>query len=149
MGDARDELVASLVPERVVDVLEVVEVEEQDGTALAVAPGVRHLTRELADETAAVEQAGERVVVGEVLEVAGELLPLLDVLRLANAIERLAGAIAHERGSHEDPGDLTLGMYASRLDLVAGDLPGYELCQERRFFLHVLRMAESPEVERL
>ena len=88
-------------------------------------------------------------MVGEVLQVAGELLALLDVLRLANAIERLAGVVAHERGSHQDPDDLTFSMYASRLDLVSMDLPCYELCQERRFFLYVLRMDESPEVKRL
>jgi hypothetical protein len=88
-------------------------------------------------------------VVGEVLQVPGELLALLDVLRLADAVERLAGVVAHERGSHQGPDDLALGMYASRLDLVAGDLPRYELFQKRRFFLHVLRMDESPEVERL
>ena len=80
---------------------------------------------------------------------AGEVLALLDVLCLADAVERLAGVVAHERGGDEHPDDVTLGVDASHFDLVVLDLPGHELCQERCVFCHVLGMSESLDAERL
>ena len=63
LGDGREQPVAGRVPQRVVDVLEVVEVEEQDDRHAARR---RVLDRgvDLLGEQAAVGEAGQRVVVG-------------------------------------------------------------------------------------
>ena len=82
-GDRAEQLVAGGVAERVVDVLEVVEVERR-----ARAPRCRSARRTASDavelllEAAAVEQPGQRVVVGEVLQLALEALAVGDVLHL-------------------------------------------------------------------
>ncbi len=88
VGDGRDELVAGAVAERVVDVLEVVEVEREHRAAGAVALRRGELAGELLLEAAAVEERGDRVVVGEVLELALEALALGDVLHLGDAVQR-------------------------------------------------------------
>ena len=55
-GDAAKQVVAGAVAERVVDVLEVVEVEHQHGAAAAVAPHLGDPLVELVLEPAAVER---------------------------------------------------------------------------------------------
>ena len=78
-ADGADDLVAGLVAARVVDVLEAVEVEQEQRAAAAVAGGVADELGQLLVEAAAVEQVGQRVVVGQVLELGLEALALRDV----------------------------------------------------------------------
>ena len=66
--DRDEELVAGVVPERVVDLLEVVEVEQQQGAGRTVPAAPVEVALELALEAAPVGQPGEHVVVGEVGE---------------------------------------------------------------------------------
>ncbi len=84
-GDARtdlaQDLVAAVVPERVVDLLEPVEVEQHDADAAPTGRRGEQLRLELAGEGGAVGEAGERVVVrlvrlpdGGLLELSGEQL---------------------------------------------------------------------------
>ena len=67
VGEAADQLVAGMVAERVVDVLEAVDVDAGDGEPGAVALGRLGEGDELGFEQAPVGQAGQRVVIGEML----------------------------------------------------------------------------------
>ena len=68
LGHLAQQLVADRVAERVVDDLEAVEVEEEDGQPLVVAVGLRHGERQAVVEEEAVGQVRQRVVEGEVLD---------------------------------------------------------------------------------
>lgn len=61
-GHLAQELVAELVAQRVVDVLEAVQVEEHHGHARAVAPRQRQRVLQPVFQRAAVQQAGQRIV---------------------------------------------------------------------------------------
>ena len=76
-GDLADQVVAGVVAERVVDRLEAVDVDDHHRAAAAVAGAEGDVLVELGAEAAAVEQAGQRVVVGQVAELGlGPLGPL-------------------------------------------------------------------------
>ena len=78
LGDEAQQLVTGGMAERVVDVLEVVEIHEQGrDPAGAVAPDQR--VREPIDEQDAVRQAGQRVVQRLVAQLVLEVLPVADV----------------------------------------------------------------------
>ena len=66
-GDQLEQPVPLLVPQGVVDRLETVEVEEQQSENLTVALGPRHRLVQAVQEQTAVREAGQRVVVGEVV----------------------------------------------------------------------------------
>ncbi len=87
MRDLHHHLVTGVVPQRVVDVLEVVDINNENGAPTAVAPHSGDLARELALEAPPVEEPGERVMVGEVRELHLEQLALLDVLDLVDAVQ--------------------------------------------------------------
>src|SRR3970040_1426221 len=75
------DLVAHLVAEAVVDVLETVEVEEQDAHAAAVALGVEQRLPQPVGEQDPVRQTGEGVVLREELDALLGALALGDVAR--------------------------------------------------------------------
>ena len=89
--DRDDQLVAGVVPERVVDGLELVEVEDEQSAFGSVAFDVFDVAVELGFELAAVQEAGERVVVGHELQLGLEPFAVGDVEELA---EQPAGASA-------------------------------------------------------
>ena len=75
VGDPDEQLVAGVVAQGVVDRLEAVEVEDQQRAGGAVAAALGDLGLHRGRESAAVQQAGERVVVDEVAHAAlGEAL---------------------------------------------------------------------------
>ena len=95
MADVDEQAVAGLVAERVVDDLEAVEVEEEDGdAALAPARAPQRLA-EAVEEQRAVGQPGERVVQRAVGELELGALALGDVARDAHHLQRLAAGAAH------------------------------------------------------
>ena len=102
LGDPAEELVAVIVAERVVDDLELVEVEEEDRSG-AVGVGMQR-TGDGTDHGLAVREPGERVVVGLPLELGLERLALPHVARDARDELRLAGCVAvlEERRPHRD-----------------------------------------------
>ena len=67
-GDAADQAVAGVVAVSVVDRLEAVDVDDHHRPLAAVAGAEGDVLVELGAEAAAVEQAGQRVVVGEVAQ---------------------------------------------------------------------------------
>ena len=88
LGDGDEQVVADRVAERVVDGLEVVDVDEQHGDRRL---GQRERLLDAVDEQRAVREAGERVVVGLVLELALELAQLPHRLLEAVVLERDRG----------------------------------------------------------
>ena len=104
-GDAED-LVADRVAQRVVDPLEVVEVDEQDAEVRAALLGQRERLRHLLPQQVAVRQSRERVEVGEAPHLRldarlaperdGELPHLVRVERLLEENSLSAGGIRAE-----------------------------------------------------
>ena len=78
LGDLFEQLVARLPAEGVVDDLEPVDVHHGNGEPALLALGRAHVLDEALVEQAAVGEAGERVVIGEVIE----------LLRLRDVVER-------------------------------------------------------------
>ena len=68
VGDLADQVVAGVVAEAVVDRLEAVDVDDHHRALAAVAGAEGDVLVELGAEAAAVEEAGQRVVVGEVAQ---------------------------------------------------------------------------------
>jgi hypothetical protein len=117
---ALQKVVARLVAEGVVDVLEVVQVDHENGARGAVARHPLGLTGELLLETAPVDEPRQEVVIGQVLEALRQLLALGDVLNLGNEMERPAPIVPHERHSEKPPDVVAPGMAIALLNLVAG-----------------------------
>ena len=97
-GDGLQQLVADRMAERVVDRLEVVEVEEEDRV---VAPARGEQLAELVEEQRAVGQAGQRVVVGLVLEAALQLAQLGDEVLQPVVLQRHAGVVGQRAEERE------------------------------------------------
>ncbi len=87
-GHGEQQFVAGLVAERVVDLLESVEIDQDHRAALAVSAAGAKPPAKLGVEAAAVDQPGERIVVGEVLEFALEQAALGHVLDLDDQVAR-------------------------------------------------------------
>ena len=98
---ARDRLqqrVAGGMAEKVVDLLEAVEVDAEQRQLAAVRGGHRDLAVELAVEAAAIGQAGQRIVLGEVAQIGFGLLARADVAD-GDRLPRLVGE--GHRACHE------------------------------------------------
>ena len=126
-GDRLERVVARLVAVRVVDPLEVVEVDHHQARHLAVALRARDLQVQVVLEQAAVAQAGERVVVGEVAQV---LLELACARRCPGAA-RCSAAARRSRSRTSDieriaDDGLSGGVEVALLDLEGGDLAGQQ-----------------------
>jgi hypothetical protein len=80
LGEDPEQLVAGGVAERIVDLLEAVEVHVEEGESVALLLRGRHRLGELVHEEAPVSQPGQAVEVGAVSEVAFGLPPRRDVL---------------------------------------------------------------------
>ena len=91
-GDIDQHLVAAAVAERVVDVLEAVDVDMQQRERRAVALRERHREVDPVGKHTAVRQPGEHVAVGECVDAAHRLDPLGDVAERIDAADRLAAA---------------------------------------------------------
>ncbi len=126
--------IAGKVAERVVHALEVVEVDEQQRERGAARAGLRHQRLGLLDEGVAVRQAGERIVVREVVDALARLDAVAQVAHdrhaqaLALVVQRAhdelhrdaAAVLVVDRGL---VGDLGAGGHdrADALALVGGD----------------------------
>ena len=102
--DAPDQLVPGVMSEGIVDVFEVVEVENQQRAPAPVVSRLGELPGQLLLEAMTVEQAGQCIVISEVLELGLKALALRDVVeghdgtqQLAAFDDRRAGALDWER----------------------------------------------------
>src|SRR5262249_34912962 len=98
LGDLLEELVAGGVAESVVDVLEAVEVEEEDGGLALAAPRVGERLAQAVAEQAAVRQAGEWIMQGEMSDLLLRASALGDVLGAGDERFRLAARVGDHIG---------------------------------------------------
>ena len=115
LGDLLQHAVAEAVAEGVVDGLEVVDVDEQQREAL-LAAGARQRARQVRRELAAVGQLGERIVVGQVMQLARALGDVALEFRLVGAQLRfrMLDAIGHGVEGVGQLGDLAPSRRAVR-----------------------------------
>ncbi len=144
-GDALEQIVARLVAERVVDVLEVVEIDQKHCARRAVARTPLHLLGQFLLEAAPVEQTGQEIVIDHVFEASRQLLALRDVLDLRDHVERLNPIIADQRDGHEHPELMAPGVAVALLDLVALDLAVQQLSQLLGVEIDVVRIRDGLE----
>ena len=97
-GHAANQLVAGLVAERIVDLLQVVEVDHEQGSLRPIAPSAPHVRLELALEAAPVQPPREGIVVGQVVQLFLVAAALADVQDLGQEVGGLALGVAQERG---------------------------------------------------
>lgn len=120
MGDFEQQHVALAVAQRVVDVLEAVKVDPQQGQGGALAEGVL----EVRAQQGAVGQAGELVVVRQLLYALGSLFALGHVFFVGEVAGDLALGVAHRVNEHR------FGVFAAAFAAVAQfALPGFALCE--------------------
>ena len=105
------------MPELIVDGLEVVEIENDDGCGFVPAIGERLAAIELGVETATVQQAREWVTLGEVLQLLFETLAVTDVLHLHHEVARRTITFDHERRRPLDEHFLAVTPSATALPL--------------------------------
>ncbi len=146
--DAPEEIVARLVAEGVVDVLEVVQVDHEHRALGSVARHPLHLAGQLLLEAPPVEEAGQEIVVDQVLEACRQLLALRDVLDLRHEVERLATLISDQRDGQEHPEVMPAGMTVALLDLVARDLAAEEVVEGAFVAVDVLGVRDGVESRR-
>ncbi|MDT4836609.1 hypothetical protein FQZ97_703160 [compost metagenome] len=79
LGHLLQQLVAHIVAEGVVEILEVVQIDEQQGAVQLVASALRQGMLQAVEQQAAVGQAGEQVVEGQAVDLREVLLVLADV----------------------------------------------------------------------
>ena len=125
--DRLEDVVAGLVAVRVVDALEVVDVDVQDRGAAVGPAGPLALPLELLLEPATVEQTGQRVVLGETGQLSLDALSLVDVLHLRDEVERLVVHAAHERDGEHHPDRFSVGTHVPFLHLIRAHLAGQQL----------------------
>jgi hypothetical protein len=137
LGGDLEQPVARLVPHRVVDLLEVVEVAEDGRHALAVLAGRVERAGHALGEQHAVGEPGERVVVRLVGELALERLALGDVVGHADdghlRPERLDARDGERRPAH-----LAVVAHEAALDGRAAPPPGEDLAEQRGHHAAVL-----------
>ena len=112
----------------------------------AAAPAARvDLLGEDLLEGAAVQQAGERVMVGEVAQAVLGALAALDVLHLDEEVDRPVG-VAHQRRAHQHPRRRPAMHHHGQLLPDGRLLPGHELAGAPADPRHVVREQDRADV---
>jgi hypothetical protein len=93
--DRLQERVAHVVPERIVDVLEAVEVDEDHADAALRAPGLLHGQAQALDAQRAVGQLGQHVVQGQEADALLAALAVADVDRREDVVRDAVRPVAH------------------------------------------------------
>ena len=122
-GNALEEIVAGLVAETIVDVLEMIEIDDEDSSGSSVPRRSFNFPSQFPFEPPPVVETRQEVVIDEILELPRPLLALGNILYLVDDIERAAVRIANDRYGEQHPDEVAPGMAIALLDLVAGNLP--------------------------
>src|SRR5208282_4429309 len=121
--DLEEEVIPGVVSVMVVDRLETVQVDEEEGEAPLLPPGPGHGTLEPIEEQGAIGQGRQGIIVGEALEALLEPAPLGDVAENGDDANGLAaragyggdGDLLDERCAvGADGGDLASPAFARR-----------------------------------
>ena len=103
MRHGLQQLVSAVMAERVVDQLEVIEIDQRDcDDAFAALRAQHHLAQAVVHQQA-VGQAGNRIVIGQVLELFLVELGLGDVLDGAFVKQQIARFVLHRAGIFRNP----------------------------------------------
>ena len=137
-ADLLQQLVAGVVAERVVDLLEAVEVHQQHRDLLAVALGgdrsaCSTRSRNSTRFGSPVSESWQRLVaveLGLALERLFGELALGDVLEHADGEARLAGRVAHQRHRHVSPDGRAVLAQVALFDPVAIALAGHDVAED-------------------
>ena len=144
-GDRLEQVVAGFVAEPVVDVFEMIQIDQQDGPAAAIAGRRLGLLGQRLLEAPAVEQCRQKIVIDEVFQTPLELLALGDVLHLRDEMQREAVVVADERDVQQHPHRVAPGMLVSLLDLIRRDAPVEQLQILSRVDVDVVRIRQVAE----
>src|SRR5438309_2063686 len=109
--------VARAVPERIVHLLEVVQVDEHRRHLAVAALREVHCLLEAVIEQAPVGQTGERIVIGEEAHRVLAALARRDVLRDADHAVDLAGRVEHWHAPQAEPNKAPVGRSDAVLDV--------------------------------
>ena len=123
--------VAGLVAERVVDELEVVEVEVEERERAVGAAGAAEVAADLLLQERPVREAGEAVVVGEERDLGLGALALGDVLPRAQDRGDAAGAVVEDRVAPGDRARLAAAGLHERLEARARGVDAGHQAHER------------------
>ena len=93
-GNALQEIVAGLVAETIVDVLEMIQIDDEDGSGGPVPRRSLDLPTQFPFKPPSVVKTGQEVVIGEILELPCPLPALGDILYLVDDVERATFRIA-------------------------------------------------------
>ncbi len=136
-------------PERVVDELEAVEVEVEDGEHPAlVALRARDGELEVIHEERAVRQPGERVVEGVVVELLLGDAAVGDVLNLEDEVDALAVRVARERDAPVHPDLVPVLVDVALLHLRGGGAALEQLADVGERGAQIVRVRDGQEVGR-
>ena len=133
----------------IIDHLELIEIQHQHGTVAAVATAVGQLPVYIDAKTPLVVEGGERIVVGEELQLPHEMLAFGDVLDLhdQHPLHRTAVVIGRCHG-HQPPGAIPIGMLEALLEgagfHLAAEQPGDQVFMESHIVgMHQLRKRQA------
>ena len=135
-GDAAQQLIADGMAELVVDRLEAVQVHHQHRAALPQTGVPLELTIELLIEPAPIEQAGQQIMIDDVLQLALKPATLGDVLHLVDHRQR---CLPVARGREPDSHRVAVGASQPELCHVLRELPGQQTPPALSIELSVLR----------
>src|SRR6185503_13087464 len=142
------QLVAYQMTEAIVDDLEAVEVEEQQGEHPLRHPlDARHCKPQMIHEERPARQAGERIAKRVRQPLFGSLSGG-DVLDLKYAARRDALQIARYRRTHQSPHCVTESVNKSLLHRIDRNVGGEHVCKPERRYLDIVRMDETRKVIR-
>nr|GEU28309.1 hypothetical protein [Tanacetum cinerariifolium] len=134
--------VALVVAQGVVDFLEVVEVDEQDGQPRVLAPALDQVLLQAVEQHAAVGQLGQRIEIGLLpdqrlaLLGGGHILDHAQVVRV-QAVFRIDGG-----DRHVDPGQNAVGADHAAGAFESGNAPHHQQTHLLLVLRHVVRMGD-------
>ena len=137
------------MPERVVDELEVVQVEHDHCAPAAVARLAHPMAVELALEAAAVQQSRQRVVVGQVHELLLRAPAVGDVLDLGDQLQRASIGVAQHGHLHRHPHRTPFSVNEAFLTPKAVRVAGKQRRDLLFLFAEVIRVGDRLRISRL
>src|SRR4051794_15594769 len=145
LADVLEHLIAGVMSKRVIDGLEVVEVEHQHRSPLAIALDPTQLLLQRTLEEPAVVQPGQVIASSEALQLAVEPLSVGDVLHLRHETPSVAVFIASQGHPQLRPYRRAVTAQVALLQLVARDAAAKQFAEELDVGVEVVGMGDLME----